>query len=101
MRQSNRVLMVMFGWVLSSQALPEELTEYQLPPAVLKAFRADFPGAVEVEYEVEKERGVKVYEIEFRQDDLKREVEYDQNGQRLKDENEDKEEKDEKAGDDD
>lgn len=42
-----------------------ELTVYQLPGPVLKAFRKDYPAAANPKFEEDKEKEVRVFVIEF------------------------------------
>ena len=42
-----------------------ELTIYQLPGPVLKAFRKDYPAAANPKFEEDKEKEVRVFVIEF------------------------------------
>ena len=52
------------------------LTEYQVPPAVLSAFRLDYPTATEAEYREFTKRDIKVYAVEFDLGGLRHEVNY-------------------------
>jgi len=52
------------------------LTEYQVPPAVLSAFRLEYPAATDTEYRQFTKRGVKVYAVEFDLGGLRHEVNY-------------------------
>lgn len=52
------------------------LTEYQVPPAVLSAFRLEYPAATDAEYRQFTKRGVKIYAVEFDLGGLRHEVNY-------------------------
>jgi hypothetical protein len=78
------------------------LTEYQVPPAVLSAFRLEYPAATDTAYRKFTKRGVKVYAVEFDLGGLRHEVNYTLEGRAVNFEKKDEEPvepKEEKTGD--
>jgi uncharacterized membrane protein YkoI len=67
----------------------EKLTEQQVPKAVLNTFKAVYPNATDVEYEKKVKHGETVYEIEFKDQGVEREIVYSADGKVLKAELED------------
>lgn len=53
-----------------------KLTEQQVPKPVLEAFHKAYPQAQDAKYEEEKEAGKTVYEVEFKDQGVKREASY-------------------------
>ncbi|QXP84079.1 PepSY-like domain-containing protein [Methylococcus sp. ANG] len=62
----------------------EDLAEQQVPKAVLDAFKAVYPNATDVEYEKKVKHGETVYEIEFKDQGVEREIVYSADGKVLK-----------------
>jgi len=62
----------------------EDLAESQLPKAVLNTFKAVYPNATDVEYEKKVKHGETVYEIEFKDKGVEREIVYSADGKVLK-----------------
>ncbi len=54
----------------------KKITEQQVPKPVLEAFHKAYPQALDVKYEEEKEAGKTVYEVEFKEQGIKREATY-------------------------
>ncbi len=52
------------------------LTVYQVPSPVLRAFKAAYPTATEVEFREQVRQGVKLYTAEFMEDGFPHEVDY-------------------------
>lgn len=78
------------GLLIVSMAMAEKtLTESEVPPAVLTAFKAAYPNATAVKFEEETEHGAQVYEVEFTNDGKPWEVEYTADGKVLKTEQDD------------
>ncbi|AAU92603.1 conserved hypothetical protein [Methylococcus capsulatus str. Bath] len=67
----------------------EDLTEQEVPKAVLNAFKTVYPAATDVEYEKKVKHGETVYEIEFKDKGVEREIVYSADGKVLKAELED------------
>lgn len=67
----------------------KNITEAEVPPAVIAAFKAAYPNASGVAYEEEMEKGAKSYEMEFMSEGKKWEVEYTPDGKVLKTEQDD------------
>jgi hypothetical protein len=66
-----------------------DLTEAEVPAAVIQAFKAAYPNATEAKFEEETEKGLKTYEVEFKLDGKKFEVDYSDDGKPLKVEQDD------------
>jgi len=54
----------------------KKLTEQHVPKPVLEAFHKAYPQAADIKYEEEKEAGKTVYEVEFKDQGVKREASY-------------------------
>ncbi len=54
----------------------KKLAEQQVPKPVLEAFHKAYPQATDIQYEAEKEAGKAVYEVEFKDQGVKREASY-------------------------
>jgi hypothetical protein len=67
----------------------KDLSEAEVPQAVLTAFKTAYPNATQTEYEEDHDNGVVLYEIEFRHDGKKMEVKYSADGQVVKTEQDD------------
>lgn len=62
------------------ESAEKELTETQVPTAILDAFNAAYPHAIVREYSEEVEDGQKIYEISFRKNGRKMDVVYSRDG---------------------
>jgi hypothetical protein len=84
----NWMIVVTFSGVLlasSNVMADKDLTEQQVPPAVLKTFKSVYPKATDVEYEGKSDHGQKLYKIEFKDNDgLEHTIVYSADGQVLK-----------------
>jgi hypothetical protein len=91
MPHKSRVFVLTISLLLVSldSLAGKDIPDSQVPPAVLAAFKASYPSATDVEFEEELKNGIKVYEIEFKVDGIKREVDYSPDGKVLKDEKDD------------
>ncbi len=67
----------------------KDLTEAEVPAAVIQAFKAAYPNATDAKFEEETEKGLKTYEVEFKVDGKKFEVDYSADGKPLKVEQDD------------
>jgi len=74
------ILLVSFALNACFESTEKELTETQVPAAILKAFNQTYPKAILREYSEEMQDGQKVYEISFRKDGHKIDVLYSQDG---------------------
>lgn len=66
-----------FGWAGCKSG---GITEYQAPAAILRAFRAEHPSAASPSFSVTTKDGIKVYQVEFMEDEAEREVFYNVQG---------------------
>jgi hypothetical protein len=57
-----------------------DITEYQVPATVLRAFRKDHPGAQAPRYSLQMRDGFRVYQIEFLEGDAELDLFYDVQG---------------------
>lgn len=78
MVMNRRPTLILCFWALFAGCSLKggSLTEYQVPPAVLSAFRLDYPTATEAEYREFTKRDIKVYAVEFDLGGLRHEVNY-------------------------
>ena len=91
MNRTLNLILAAAGLLVSIHSIAgKDITEYQVPPAVLTAFKSAYPNATDVEYEENMKNGVKVYEVEFKVNDVKYEVDYSVEGKVLKEEGADK-----------
>jgi len=60
----------------ANAAEEKKITVQQVPKPVLEAFHKAYPQALDVKYEVEKDAGKTVYEVEFKEQGIKREATY-------------------------
>ncbi len=74
------IVLVTFVLNACFESTEKELTETQVPAAILKAFNQAYPKAILSEYSEEMEDGQKVYEISFRKDGHKMDVLYSRDG---------------------
>jgi ABC-type glycerol-3-phosphate transport system substrate-binding protein len=74
------------GFLLSACSSELTLLENDVPASVVSAFQKKYPGAIQVEWEVEKSEGRLAYEAEFRVDGIKREASFRIDGTFLKEE---------------
>jgi uncharacterized membrane protein YkoI len=58
----------------------KKIAASEVPPAVISAFNAKYPGATDVKWEHEKEKGKWVYEAEFKSNGKEDEVHFDSAG---------------------
>ncbi|QJD30709.1 PepSY domain-containing protein [Methylococcus geothermalis] len=88
----NRKLSHALVWVCvlvsSAGTLADDknLTEQQVPKPVLDTFKAVYPNATDIEYEEKVKHGQTVYEIEFKDKGVEREIVYSADGKVLKSE---------------
>lgn len=54
------------GLLLISPAWCDDLPRDQVPLPVLQRFKQEFPKARSIEYELETENGIRIYEIDFK-----------------------------------
>ena len=66
-----------------------DLSETEVPAAVMQAFKSAYPNATEAKFEEETEKGIKTYEVEFKVEGKKFEVDYSADGKQLKAEQDD------------
>lgn len=90
-RNFSSVLVFVCALVSSAGVMADgkKLTEQQVPKAVRDTFKAVYPNASDVEYEEKVKKGKTVYEIEFKDNDVEREIVYGADGKVLKSELED------------
>lgn len=90
-RNISRVLALMGALALSAGVMAEgkRLAEPQVPKPVLNTFKAVYPKAADVKYEEKVKHGQTVYEIEFKDNGVEREIVYSADGKVLKAELED------------
>jgi len=62
----------------------KDISEQQVPSAVLKTFRSVYPNVPNVKYEEKVKHGQTVYKIEFKDNGLEHEVVYSADGHVLK-----------------
>ena len=77
------VILISFGLVLAVNENEQEISEKEVPAAVLKAFKTAYPNANDIEYTKEKEDGQTVYEIEFELGERELEALYNGDGKLL------------------
>jgi len=71
--------------IASGSAMADkDISEQQVPAAVLKTFRSVYPNVSAVEYEEKVKNGQAVYKIEFKDNGLEHEVVYSADGKVLK-----------------
>ena len=58
----------------------ESIAPGDVPPAVVTAFSAKYPGAADAKWEKENENDKVEYEVEFMHDGKKKHAEYEENG---------------------
>ena len=78
-----------FMMVTPTTMAGKNLTEAEVPAAVVTAFKSAYPNATNIEYEEELEKGVQTYEVEFTSEGKKWEVDYTPDGKVLKTEQDD------------
>jgi hypothetical protein len=83
------VMILICAFVSTATFAGQDLAESAVPPAVLAAFKAAHPNATHIDYEKETEAGAIRYEIEFREDGKKIEIDYAADGAILKTEQDD------------
>ncbi|MDD2769532.1 MAG: hypothetical protein PHT19_12410 [Methylococcus sp.] len=90
-RKVSRVLVLAGVLALSASALADgkKLAEQQVPKPVLNTVKAVYPKAADVKYEEKVKHGQIVYEIEFKDNGVEREIVYSADGKVLKAELED------------
>ena len=71
---------------LSSCSSEFEIISSDVPPTVMNGFTEKYPGANDVEWEVEKEDGHLIFEAEFKQDGKKKEACFKPDGTFVKEE---------------
>jgi uncharacterized protein YpmB len=81
---------LMLGLTLSNPAMAKDVTEAEVPEAVVKAFKKIYPNAVEVEWELKKVhigklKGTPLYEVEFQDENgIDHEMKYSPEGKMYK-----------------
>lgn len=78
-----------FMMVTPTTMAGKNLTESEVPAAVVTAFKSVYPNATNIEYEEELEKGAQTYEVEFTSEGKKWEVDYTPDGKVLKTEQDD------------
>ncbi|QFY43727.1 hypothetical protein F6R98_14740 [Candidatus Methylospira mobilis] len=70
--------------VSGSVMADKDITEQQVPPAVLRTFKSVYPNVSGVEYEEKVKNGQTVYKFEFKDNGLEHEVVYSADGKVVK-----------------
>jgi uncharacterized membrane protein YkoI len=86
MKRNLMIVIALVSTLLASGSVlaGKDVTEQQVPPAVLKTFKSVYPNVSDVEYEEKTKNGQTVYKIEFKENGLKHEVVYSADGKVLK-----------------
>jgi uncharacterized lipoprotein YmbA len=81
--------MFIFTLLIAACSSETEISSADLPEAVASAFKARYPDAADVEWEVEKEDGKQYYEAEFKLEGKEKEASFLEDGTFVEEENDD------------